>query len=608
MGTKPTETAARADGQRLQIVVLATTDLHANLRTYNYYLDSEGDDPGLAGVASLVRKLRAGAHNVLLLDNGDTLQGSPLGDLAAEGGIGAPHPMIAAMNAVGYDAATVGNHDFNYGLTFLHDMLADATFPIVLANVDRPDGDSLLPRSCLLDRGVTAEDGTPQRLRIGILGVAPPQITKWDARLLAGHVRTRPIVASARTEAARLRDKGADLVIALCHSGIGAEEDAPGLENAVLPLAASGAVDAIVAGHTHKALPTPDNPGPIHGVPVVQPGFFGSHLGEIRLDLIRDGDGWRIENSAARLHRVAEPPDPEIQALSADCHAATLAHIRRPLGKTERPLETYFSLVANCPALALIAEATTAAARRLLDGHPLSHLPLLSAVAPFKAGGRGGPDYYTDIPAGPLSIRHAADLYAYPNSLQVLRVTGADLRDWLERTASAFCRIAPGHAGQSLLDPAFSSYNFDVVHGLTYRIDVTARARTSADGAQVFSGPGRIRDLAHMGRPVRDDDTFLVVTNSYRAAGGGHFAAAAHSEAVLASAETVRDVLARYIARASPLRPHAQDTWRFIPVPGTTVIHETGPGALAHTARMEALGLTPDGWSKAGFLRCALSL
>lgn len=587
--------------------MLATTDLHATLRPYNYYLDTAGNDPGLASVATLVRKLRADCPNCLLFDNGDTLQGSPLGDLAAEGGLKAPHPMIAAMNALGYDAATVGNHDFNYGLDYLHRMLADATYPVVLANLDRADGESLLPRSAMLDRVFEGAEGGRHRLRIGVLGLTPPQVAKWDAALLSGQVRARPIVESARVEAARLRERGADLVIALCHSGLGPEADAPDLENAVLPLAAGKAVDGIVAGHTHKTLPAPEQPGKIHGIPVVQPGFLGSHLGQIRFRLVHDGR-WRVTAGEARLHPVEISPDPALKALSKSSHTATLAHVRRPIGTTDAPLETYFSLAGGCPSLALVAEATRSAARRALENHSLSHLPLLAAAAPFKAGGRGGPGYYTDIPAGPLSIRHAADLYAYPNSLHVLRVTGADLRDWLERSASAYRRITPGGERQSLLDRAFSGYNFDVIHGVTYSIDVTAPARYSADGEQAFDGPGRIRDLCHDARPVGPDDAFLVVTNSYRAAGGGHFPAPARCETVLARPIAVREVLTEHIATASPLSPRACCTWRFAPVPGTSVIYETGPGALRHSARIAALGLEPCGETPDGFQRFLLPL
>jgi len=240
--------------------------------------------------------------------------------------------------------------------------------------------------------------------------------------------------------------------------------------------------------------------------------------------------------------------------------------------------------------------------------HPLAHLPLLSAAAPFKAGGRGGPDYFTDIPAGPLWIRNAGDLFAFPNGLHVLHATGADLRDWLERAASAFHRIEPGRDGQPLLDRDFSSYNFDVIFGLTYRIDLAAAPLYSADGEAYFPGPGRIRDLAYRGEPVTDGQGFLVVTNSYRAAGGGHFTAPARCESVLASPATVRDVLARHMERESPLAPRPQPTWRFVPMPGTSVIFETGPGALRHRERIGALGLQPAGRSEDGFQRFRLQL
>lgn len=610
---KPMRTTAGTSGVRRQVrrarlVILATSDLHANLRPYNYYLDEDGGDPGLARAATLVRRIRAQEPNCLLFDNGDTLQGSPLGDLAVEGGTGFPHPMIAAMNALGYDGATVGNHDFNYGLEFLDRCLRDARFPVVLANLDHAGGGSLLPRSALLDRELLTEDGGRQTLRIGVIGLAPPQITKWDSALLAGRVKTAPIVERARQEATRLRAGGAELVVALCHSGLGAAQDAPDLENALLPLAASGAVDVIVAGHTHKTLPSDAHPGPIHGVPVVQPGFFGSHLGQITLGLEHDGR-WRVTQSEAGLHPLSDlPADPALMSLSATAHEATLAHVRSPIGESDRPLETYFSLAADCPSLALIAEAARVHAARALEGHPLAHLPLLSAAAPFKAGGRAGPGYYTDIPAGPLSIRHAADLYGYPNALHVLHATGADLRDWLERAASAFNRIEPDRPAQHLLDPGFSSYNFDVIFGLGYRIDLSQPALYSADGEQVFPGPGRIRDLVHEGRPVQADEAFLIVTNSYRAAGGGHFLAPTRCPPVLACQDTVRDVLVRHIRDCSPLSPRAEPVWSFCPMPGTSVILETGPGAMAHPARIAELGLTPLDRDSAGFQRFLMPL
>ena len=616
MRTQADKGASPAKGRRLRIVLLATTDLHATLRPYNYYLDAPGDEPGLARVATLVNQVRDREPNCLLFDNGDTLQGTPLGDVASEPGAPDPHPMITAMNQMGYDAATVGNHDFNYGLPFLERVISGANYPVVLTNVDRSDGRPLLHRSVILDRQVRDSAGQTHALRIGVLGLTPPQITKWDSTLLSGQLVSRPIVESATQEAAGLRAAGADLVVALCHSGQGPAQDAPCLENALLPLAASGCADAIVAGHTHGLFPTTQDSGLIHGIPVVQPGFFGSHLGQITLDLdlgLDGDDGWQVAQAFSCLHPVetAEatvPACPAILARSEDSHRATLAHTRRHIGDTTIALETYFALAGNSPTLALMAEATRRFGEQALKGESLADLPLLTAVAPFKGGGRAGPGYYSDIPAGPLSLRNAADLYAFPNTLQILRVTGADLMDWLERSASAFRQIAPGAQDQTLLDPGFSSYNFDVIFGLTYAIDLSQPARYSADGDQVFLGPGRIRDLQRCGRPVRPADTFHIVTNSYRASGGSGFPAPARCPSVFTSPVAVRKLLADHIAKTSPLRPTAQDTWRFTALTGTRVLYETGPGAVSHTDRALSLGLTPVGPADNGFFQFEMTL
>lgn len=121
----------------------------------------------------------------------------------------------------------------------------------------------------------------------------------------------------------------------------------------------------------------------------------------------------------------------------------------------------------------LLAEAQAANMRRLLVGRVEADWPLLVAVAPFKAGGRGGPMNYTDIPPGPLTTRHVADLHIHPNSPVALRMTGADLARWLERSVSLFHSIAPGSRDTNLVDPAFPSYNFDMIHGLSFAIDLS---------------------------------------------------------------------------------------------------------------------------------------
>jgi 2',3'-cyclic-nucleotide 2'-phosphodiesterase/3'-nucleotidase len=293
-------------------------------------------------------------------------------------------------------------------------------------------------------------------------------------------------------------------------------------------------------------------------------------------------------------------------------HRLTRAYCDRPLGQSHVPLETFFSFLAPCAATQLIADAQRAAVAPILAGDPaLAGLPLLSCTTPYKAGGRGGPMAYTNVAQGAILLRHAADLYPYSNGLAVLRATGAQIRDWLERAVSAFCQIVPGAAGpQPLLDPAFASYNFDRLDGVSYRIDLSQPARTNAEGDEIRSGPGRIRDLRRAcGRDVVDDDVFLIVTNTYRAAGGGHYPVAERCDMLYSTVHPVRDVLASHIAaRQGGVTQRPALGFSFTPLGGAKLVFETGPASIQHEARARALGLVADGTSDQGFARYLLTL
>jgi 2',3'-cyclic-nucleotide 2'-phosphodiesterase/3'-nucleotidase len=359
---------------------------------------------------------------------------------------------------------------------------------------------------------------------------------------------------------------------------------------------------------------------------LVQPGFWGSHLGQIDLDLqpvtaAEIGPRWtvaaahvalipisdaRAEDRALVRRRLRRLPGLRQQMLRG--HRLTRAYSARPLGRTAVPLETYFSLIAPCAATQVIADAQRAAVAHLIaERDDLAALPLISASTPFKSGGRGGPFHYTDVPAGPVLLRHAADLYGYSNGLVLLKATGARLRDWLERSVSAFHRIEPGPGGapQPLIDRSFASYNFDRMDGLRYEIDLTQPARTNAEGDVIRPGPGRIRNLRlSCGLAVRDDAQYLVATSAYRAAGGGHFPAAQGCETVFESADPVRGALVAHIAACKgALTPVIEPSFSFTPLQGTDVVLHTGPGAHSHPDRIRALGLVPDGCEDDGFAR-----
>ncbi|WP_051416119.1 bifunctional 2',3'-cyclic-nucleotide 2'-phosphodiesterase/3'-nucleotidase [Paracoccus sp. J55] len=606
-------------GDALDLRILATTDLHMHVLGYDYFADRPSGRLGLSRAAALIAKARQSAPNCLLFDNGDGLQGSPMGDYLAEAGaLGPrqPHPAIAAMNALRYDAATVGNHDFSFGLGFLRRTLDEAEFPIVASNL-RPRRPLPVQNHILLERQFRDRRDRPQRLRIGVLGFLPPQTVEWEPGLKA-EIEVQDILLAARAGIAALRRQGAHLVVALSHSGIGALAPAPMMENAATALAALPGIDLVIAGHTHRVFPSPDHPqgpgidarrGTLAGKPAVMPGFWGSHLGLIDLRLEPAGQGWRIADFTCRAEPVgAEEDHPAVTGPALAAHRRTLRHFRRRIGRTERPLSSYFALIGEDPGLRLVTMAQRWHVRRALRGTRWQDLPILSAAAPFRAGGRGEPQHYTDVPAGRLTLRNIADLYLFPNRICAIRLTGAELHEWLERSASLFLRIEPGKPDQPLIDPEFPSYNFDIIDGLDWQIDLSRPPRYAPDGRLAHADSRRIGALSHRSRPVAPDQPFILVTNSYRLSDCGLFAPVAAGRPVLLDGTSrTREVLRRYVARRRVLAPDSRAGWSFRPLPGTSVLFETGPAAARHldglSARVEPAGMGPD-----GFLRLRLHL
>lgn len=605
--------------------IVQTTDIHAQIFPYDYYNDRPVAGLGLAHTAGLISKARRGAANSLLLDNGDILQGSALGDyMAFDRGMtmGDLHPVIAAMNAVGYDAATLGNHEFNYGLDFLQASIAGAKFPFVSANALIKRGAivaedvHLVPPYVLLDRQITCADGTVHPIKIGVLGLLPPQIVTWDEASLRGAIQTRDILETATAMIPEMRAAGADIVVLLAHTGLAEKLHFDGMENAGQPLARLAGVDALVVGHMHMLFPSAQfadvsgcdiRRGTIAGTPAVMAGFWGSHLGVIDLKLQRENGDWVVLDGGGQV--VAMPKDkptkPVQRVLKAAQreHDATLEYMRFPIGATTRPLHSYFAMIRNCASVQIICRAQSRFVAEKLAGTEHADLPLLSAAAPFKVGGWTGPDNYTDIPAGPMYQRSVADLYCFPNTICALRLRGADIVEWLERSAAAFHRVTPGKPDQVLLNDDFPSYNFDVLFGLTYKIDPTQPARYSTQGALVDSTAHRITDLRYKGQPIDLEAEFMVATNNYRASTYAAIRAENAAQVAFESSVTVRNVLLNEIADASPLDFEVEENWRFVQMPWTSFVFETSPKAARYLvgregAVMETLGVTDTGFAR----------
>lgn len=622
----------RAGANQAHLRLMETTDLHVHVFPYDYYADKEVDTVGLARTASIVKSIRAEATNTLMLDNGDFLQGNPMGDyIAYERGMkeGDMHPVIQAMNTLGFDASTLGNHEFNYGLDFLMKSLAGADFPVVSANVVKKvgakpsDDETLVKPYVLLDRKLIDGAGEQHDIKIGIIGFVPPQIMNWDRRHLEGKVQARDILEAARAWVPQMKEAGADIIIALSHSGIGAAKEEDMMENASVPLAAVEGIDAIMTGHSHLVFPSgtyADYPGvdvskgTIHGKPATMGGFWGSHLGLIDLMLERDGGNWRIASHSAEARAISQrnedrsvmalvESDPEILASVQQEHDETLAYVRRAVGKTDANLHSYFALVADDPSVQIVSNAQTWYIEQMLKGTAHEGLPILSAAAPFKAGGRGGPEYYTDVPKGDVAIKNVADLYLYPNTARAVRVTGAQVKDWLERSAGMFNQITPGQQDQPLLSDSFPSYNFDVIDGVTYQIDLSQPSKFGPKGEVMNAEANRIIDLKFDGQPINPKAEFIIATNNYRASGGGEFPGASGDTIVFEGPDTNRDVIVRYIVEKGTISPRADANWRFAPMAGTSVLFETGPKAADYVdevtgVEMEQVGDTEDGFAQ----------
>ncbi|MFV2049767.1 bifunctional 2',3'-cyclic-nucleotide 2'-phosphodiesterase/3'-nucleotidase [Metabacillus sp. YM-086] len=596
----------------VELRIMETTDIHTNLLNFDYYKNAEAPKLGLAKTAALVKEARKEVDNSVLVDNGDLIQGTPLGTYKAkidpleEGEV---HPVIEAMNIMDYDMATLGNHEFNYGLDYLDEVYDDAEFPFVNANVyiddhdDNPSNDvNKYSPYKIVNKKVKDEDGKTKVIKVGYIGFTPPQINEWDKAHLDGKVITKNIIESAKKYVPQMKKKGADVVIALAHSGFSANED--NTEDTVYALSKVDGIDAITFSHTHKTFPAKDvasldalfkgadgqplpgvdnNKGTINGVAAVQAGYGGGSLGIIDLTLQKIKGKWEVSNSQSSTRAIDNvQPDQEIVNAVKDAHEDTIDYVNTPIGTTTDDIYSYFALVQDDPSVQVVTNAQKWYVENYisLNKPELKDLPILSVGAPFKAG-RNGVEEYTEIKKGDLTIRSAGDLYLYDNTLKAVKVNGSVVKEWIEMSAGKFNTIDTTKTdAQQLLNPSFPVYNFDVIDGVEYQIDVTKPAKYDTKGNLINPESSRVVNLEYNGEPIDPEQEFVVVTNNYRAGGGGNFPGLKGSELVVDSADENRQILMDYISEVKEVTPTADNNWSIAPISAdVNVTFTTSPKA-----------------------------
>jgi len=564
----------------VRLTVMGTTDLHGNVVNWDYFKNTEYDDPahndiGLAKISTLVTAVRDRiaadryAPRPLLLDAGDTIQGTPLAYHYAKiqpitGGH--VHPMAAAMNEIGYDAAALGNHEFNYGLDILRTFQRQLDFPLLGANAqDWTTGLPLFPPYVLKRVQVPGE----QPIMAGILGLTSPGIAIWDKAVVENQVKFGGIVEQAKIWVRRIRQAGADVVIVCAHSGMDLSSsygDAlPVPENASVMMAETvPGIDAVLVGHAHQEIPERLVTNTTTGEQVLlsEPLKWGMRLSLMELDLQKIHGRWKVVDRHAQvLNANTVEADPKVVAVLRKDHDTVVEYVNSKIGTCRQAMSAATAPWEHTAALDFVNYVQGDAVAKGLAGTPQASLPVLAIAAPFRRSAA--------IPAGDVSVRDVAGLYVFDNTLLAVTLTGAEVKEYLEFSAQYFKQVSgtgPFTLDQLTNAPTATApngtpdYNYDILGGftkpLTYKIDIAKPVGS------------RIVDLAYDGVPVAADQQFVVAVNNYRQAGSGNFPHISTAPVVYNRQVEIRQLMIDYVTTTGTIDPSTLRTGNWSLVSG----------------------------------------
>ncbi|MFJ4779517.1 bifunctional metallophosphatase/5'-nucleotidase [Streptomyces sp. NPDC088762] len=567
-GATSSPAAAQSESGRpprtYSFTVMGTTDLHGNVFNWDYFTDKEFDDKahndvGLAKISTLVNQVRAekGRANTLLIDAGDTIQGTQLSYYYAKvdpitARRGPVHPMAQAMNAIGYDAAALGNHEFNYGIPVLRKFEEQCDFPLLGANA--LDAKTLRPAFAPYSMHRLRTPHGPD-VKVAVLGLTNPGIAIWDKANVQGKMTFPGLEEQAAKYVPRLRSLGADVVIVSAHSGSSGTssygDQLPYIENAAGLVAEQvPGIDAILVGHAHTEIPEYRVKNKATGKDVVlsEPLKWGQRLTLFDFELVWAKGRWSVAHVAAKvLNSNTAAEDPEITGLLSDEHRKVVAYVNQVIGTSTQAMSSAEGPVKDVPIIDLISHVQAETVKAALAGTEWAALPVLSQASCFSRTAA--------IPAGQVTIRDAAGLYPFENTLEARLLTGAQLKDYLEYSARYYVRTAPG----DVVDPAkltnaesIPDYNYDAVYGVTYDIDI----------AQPVGW--RITGLSFQGKPVDPAGQFVLAVNNYRASGGGNFPHVPQARQLWANSDEIRNTIIQWVKAKGTVDPaqFASVDWR----------------------------------------------
>ena len=518
--------------ERVQITILGTTDLHGNINPIDYYTNKP-DNRGLAKVATLIKRIRGEQPNVLLIDSGDTIQGSPLESFHGRKNNQPRDPMMLVMNSLKYDAMAVGNHEYNFGLKVLEKARQEALFPWLSANTYETKTGKPHYQPYLI-RDVAG-------VKIGILGLTTPGIPNWDNPPNYAGLEFHNPISEAMKWVAVLRGKEkVDVVVVAMHMGLGEDlrtgEVSPGQvphENDAVQIAKQvPGIDVIFMGHTHRDVPSLY----INGVLITQANAWGRHLARADMYLEKSPKGWQVYAKAARTIPTDDrvEADPEVVKLAEPYDRETQAWLGRTIGESAADLSAKDARFRDTAILDLIQKVQLEAGNADV-----------SMVASFNSEAR--------IAKGPVSVRDIAGLYVYENTLAVLEVTGQQLKAALEHSAEYFKTYVPGKPITEQINEKIPSYNFDIAEGVNYELDISKPIGQ------------RIQNLTFKGQPVKPDQKFRLATNNYRVNGGGGYEMYKAAPVVYRSSEEIRELIIDWLEKHKTVPTEPNNNWKLVP-------------------------------------------